>query len=366
LSSSAPTADLVADLFAAAIDEERWPEFSGIAGKMAGIENVGVWIRKDGQIIDMSMVHLWRDLLEPYKQHFSKIDPWAQSISRASPETVMLGYEHLPERDLIKTEFYSDFARVGGMFRPMGATIPLAPRVVATIGSDLPWGKARFEEADKPRLARVLPYVKRALQLRLRQRGSDARLIKAALDKIAFGVIVCDAAGRVAFTNAAAECLARSGAGIVLGNAGSGIGALVPKEAKALAALIGAVVRGGAGGTMRLTGKTGGPALLLLVTPLPRNLYVEEGQGFALVTLRSAGDCPSFNEAILSSLFGLSPAQASIALAIFNNKAPEEIALSRGVRVSTLRTQLAEIFARTGAENQRDLVRLLGMLPQLR
>jgi DNA-binding CsgD family transcriptional regulator len=46
--------------------------------------------------------------------------------------------------------------------------------------------------------------------------------------------------------------------------------------------------------------------------------------------------------------------------------APEEIAAERGVAISTLRTHFAEIFARTGAENQRDLIRLLGMLPPVR
>jgi DNA-binding CsgD family transcriptional regulator len=36
------------------------------------------------------------------------------------------------------------------------------------------------------------------------------------------------------------------------------------------------------------------------------------------------------------------------------------------VAISTVRTHLAEIFVRTGTESQRDLVRLLGMLPPVR
>jgi DNA-binding CsgD family transcriptional regulator len=53
-------------------------------------------------------------------------------------------------------------------------------------------------------------------------------------------------------------------------------------------------------------------------------------------------------------------------LAIFDGKSPEQIAADRNVAISTMRTHLAQIFARTGAENQRDLVRMLGMLPPLR
>ena len=65
-------------------------------------------------------------------------------------------------------------------------------------------------------------------------------------------------------------------------------------------------------------------------------------------------------------LFSLSRTQAAIALSIFGGKSPDEIAAERGVTISTLRTHLAEIFARTGTENQRDLVRLFGMVPPIR
>jgi len=62
-------------------------------------------------------------------------------------------------------------------------------------------------------------------------------------------------------------------------------------------------------------------------------------------------------------LYGLSPTQAEIALAIFSGKTARQIAAARGVAISTLRTHLAEIFLRTGVDDQRELVRLLGTIP---
>ena len=104
------------------------------------------------------------------------------------------------------------------------------------------------------------------------------------------------------------------------------------------------------------------------MTPLPRTFGLggSTRPAYALVTLRSAWDSPSFSAQMLIALFGVSPAQAEIALAIYNGKTPEQIAIERGVAISTLRTHLAEIFLRTGAESQRDLVRLLGTLPPVR
>ncbi len=361
-------ADLIAEIYDAAIDEDRWSEFSRLVGKAAGIENVGVWLVEDGRIIDMSMVDLWRPLVEPYKQHFSKMDPWAHSLARARPETIMLGYEHLREDELIKTEFYNDFARPGGMFRPMGVKLQVTSGVTANIGSDLPWAKKRFDKSDKPRLKRVLPYVKRALQLRLRhgRRAPRVQTQQSVLEALAFGVVVCDAAGRIALANAAAESLIQAGVGIVPSRGRKGLSAAVPAEAERLAALILDAASGGPGGVLRLTGKHGVAELLVLVTPLPRSYQQEPEPGYALIALRLARDSISFTEATLTALFGLSPAQATIALAIFNGKSPEEIAIGRGIRISTLRTHLKEIFLRTGTENQRDLVRLLGCLPQMR
>jgi DNA-binding CsgD family transcriptional regulator len=367
LSKRVSPADLIADIYDAAIDQERWPDFSKLVGKAAGIENMGVWLSEHDRIIDMSMVELWRPLVGAYKDHFSKMDPWARSLSRAAPGTIMLGYEHLREDELVKTEFYNDFARPGGMFRPMGVRLRLAPGVSATIGSDLPWAKKRFDQSDKPRLKRVLPHIKGALQLRLR-RGRSAPRAQAqnsVIEGLAFGVAICDAACRIVFSNAAAESIIIAGAGITAGDGGR-LGALVPAEARRLAVLIHDAASGGPGGVLRLTGKDRVTALLVLITPLPRSLQHAPEHGHALVALRPARDSLSFTDATLSALFALSPAQAAIARAIFNGQTPEEIACERGIRISTLRTHLTEIFLRTGAENQRDLVRLLGTLPQLR
>jgi DNA-binding CsgD family transcriptional regulator/PAS domain-containing protein len=362
------SADLIADIYEAAVDDERWPDFSKLLGAAARIEHMGVWIIDSGQIVDISLAEIWRPLGKTYQQRFSNIDPWAGSLARAPLETVMLGYEHLREDELVKTEFYNDFARVGGMFRPMGVKMQLAPDVFATVGSDQPWSKLRFDQSDKPRLQRLIPYVKHALQLRRRLHGLQVRSgnQEAVLDSLAFAIIVCTAGGRVMYANAAATALARNDGGIAFGRHGSGIRTHLAGETKELTRLIHDAASGGAGGAIRLTGRNGEIALLGLVTPLPHSLNSGSGAGNALVSLRSARDSPSFTQASLVALLGLSPAQAAIALAIFNNKSPEEIAAERGVAISTLRTHLAEIFARTGAENQRDLVRLLGTLPPVR
>lgn len=360
-------AGLIGDIFDAALDDARWGDFAGLVGRAARIEHTGVWIADRAGVRDISLAAVWRPFMQSYRERFSRIDPWATSLARAPLETVMLGHEHIREDVLLKTEFFNEFARPGGMFRPMGVRMQLLPGVFSTIGSDLPWSRLTFEETDKPRLRRVVPYVKRALQLRLRWRGSrnGAEVGSAALQAVALPVIVCDATSRVGFANAAAESLTRGGTVIGIDRGGR-LRTRVPGETALLHRFIRDAGTGGAGGAMRLTGPDGVPAMLVLVSPLPPRLNDAAVPGQVLVCLRAAKDSAAFTTTMVASLFGLSRTQAEIALAIFNGEAPETIAAARGVTITTLRTHLAHIFARTGVENQRGLIRLLGAVPPIR
>jgi DNA-binding CsgD family transcriptional regulator/PAS domain-containing protein len=364
------SADLIADIYEAAIDDERWPGIANLVATAAGVEGVGVWFVDQGRVVDLSVTDDIRASQGAYLAHYASLDPWQRGLIGRPWEQVHIGYELFPERELLKSEFYNDFARHSGIFRPMGAVMRLKRGTFATVGTNRPAGRKRFEETDKPRLKRVLPHLRRALQLRLaqRERAPPADLRAATLDALAFGVVVCDAAGRIVLANTAAEAMARAGVGLKLGHRDKGLGALKPAQAHTLAALVHDAAHGGAGGVVRLTGRDGFTALLALVTPLPRGFGLggPTRPAYALVTLRSVRDGASFGAEMLIALFGLSPAQAAIALAIFNGQSPEAVAAERNVAISTLRTHLAEIFVRTGTESQRDLIRLLGMLPPVR
>lgn len=360
------SADFIAALFSMMADAEGFAGLSNLVSLAAGAKSGAVWVVDKGEIIDISMAEDGKETAGPYAAHFHKHDIWQANLRKAPHETVYLACDHTPEDVLTKTEFYADFLRPYGMFRPLGILVDLRPDTIATIGIERLHARTLFDDDDKPALGRLIPYVKSALQLRLRLRDEKQRnqAYRSSLDALSFGAIICNAQAGIIFANAAAEELAREGAGIVLGPRGKGLRAIVPAESKRLAHLIHDTANGGPGGVLRLTGQDSVPAFAL-VTPLPGR----DGRGsleHALVSVRSARDRPSFTTASLAALFQLSPAQAEIAIALYNGQSPDEIAAARNVRISTLRTHLAEIFARTGTENQRDFVRLLGMLPQLR
>jgi DNA-binding CsgD family transcriptional regulator len=272
------------------------------------------------------------------------------------------------ERELVSTEFYNDFCRPQGVFRPMTTWMVLAPGAMAKVGVQQQGTNNLLGPEDKPKLEGLVPHLTRALQLRRRLAAAERKSETgyAALDALAFGAMVCNAEGACVFVNEMAEMLARSGTGLSLGGHGKPVTAAMSKEGTQLRRLIRDAAMGGAGGTMQLSNGEGAVSLLLLVSHLPNRFREGEGRGLALVALRSVQDAPAFSEALLAAMFKLSPAQAALAWKLSAGSSLEEAAMERGVKITTARSQLSDIFNKTGAENQRDLLRIIGQIPPVR
>jgi DNA-binding CsgD family transcriptional regulator len=67
----------------------------------------------------------------------------------------------------------------------------------------------------------------------------------------------------------------------------------------------------------------------------------------------------SLPEHRLRELFGLTPAEARVTVALFEGQTAQEAAESLGISFHTVRVHLGRIFEKTGAHRQTDLVRLI-------
>jgi DNA-binding CsgD family transcriptional regulator len=80
------------------------------------------------------------------------------------------------------------------------------------------------------------------------------------------------------------------------------------------------------------------------------------------ISLTDLNDFSVPSENTLRIVFDLTPAEARLAQGIARGDALEEVAASLGIKMSTARTQLAAIFAKTGARRQAKLVAILTRL----
>jgi DNA-binding CsgD family transcriptional regulator len=67
----------------------------------------------------------------------------------------------------------------------------------------------------------------------------------------------------------------------------------------------------------------------------------------------------------LTNLFGLTPAEASVAIGIVGGRHLAEIAADRGVKIGTVRAYSKTVFGKTGTRGQAELAALLTRLALL-
>ncbi len=321
-----------------------------------------------------------------YQQHYRSVDLWTNRAARAIANTpadriprVWTSGHLVPDGEFLRSEFYNDFGRHYGLRYVVGTVVPLGVAGVMPIGLHRPDGAPPFDGQDALLVQAVLPHLKRALQLRHQLRPSQvmASASQAALDGLSVGALIVDAEGQVLLANLAAEAIAASDSGFQLTRScGSTRGrrtmvaACHGEENSRLLSLIRSVASdGGSGGALRVWSRLHTRAIAVLVSPLPcrlvgiRSASVGRVPHRALVLLRDLSatrEPPS--AALLRDLFGLTMNEAEVARALYGGVTKEAVAAARGLRVTTIKTQVDAILAKTGAANLRDLERLLGSL----
>ena len=328
-----------------------------------------------------------------YRRHYRQVDLWTNRAVHAlargggtgAPRSMVGGEMLVPDAEFLRSEFYCDFGRRYGLRYVVGTVVQLGEAGTMPIGLHRPDGSECFGPAERRLLDAVLPHLRRALQLRHRLNGvaavGAAPPGTAALDALAMGVLVVDAELRVLVANAAAEALA-TGTGTALrlrcAAAKAHGAAQVPTVAEAghcgdraaLGTLVRATALGGhPGGALRLRDAASTPALAALVMPLPKRLSNTPGGGMgrtenrALILLREAAPAPVAPRAdLLRGLFGLTRAEAEVARALAGGATKRAVADARGLRETTVRSQVRAVLDKTGAANLRDLERLLAGL----
>lgn len=111
-----------------------------------------------------------------------------------------------------------------------------------------------------------------------------------------------------------------------------------------------------------LVGRDGGrPAYVIRVAPVSPGMAGHD-LPMAMI-LVSVPDESHVSEHELSELYGLSPAESRLALAVAFGKRLNDLAGEFGVQITTLRTQLSSILKKCEVERQSDLVRLISNIP---
>lgn len=217
------------------------------------------------------------------------------------------------------------------------------------------------DEEERRTFAAIAPDVQAAARLQLALEGRGARILAGSLEALGVAAFICDAAGRVHTMTEEAERLALAQAQLTL--VGGGLRATHPQDAQILA---GALRRAG---ERRPTGPCDialrapqdGALLRCQVVGLPTRDFPFGYEASTLVVARPPRD-PGRLAPLLRQTYGLTLAEAGVALGVARGRSIADIALERGISDWTVRSQLKAVAAKLGVTRQAQIAARLADL----
>ncbi|MGZ5948136.1 MAG: helix-turn-helix transcriptional regulator [Caulobacteraceae bacterium] len=357
-------------LYEAAVEPSQWvPVMERFADLVGGTSS---WLSRlsvadgEGQVtvarIDPVMPRAYHDYWHTQNPFSTSRDP--QAFMRSWTPKIVTDEDFLPKEELVRSDYYNGFVKLHDVHAMMFVRLAARGLEVSSISIYRPESWGRFERQDMERARRLHPHVRRAFRVAeaIAEAGLTAESMAAAMDRSAHGVIVLDDAGRIRRTNSVAEALFAEGGGLCVAH--DRLSAAQPAAAGELQALIAAAgspdISLRRGGSMILA--TPGRRLPLSVTVAPvRSAAYEvfDHRPAVIVCINNPEAVGEISEETLRALFGLTRAEARVAIAVTRGATVRQAAEVLGVSRHTARNQLQSVLEKTGAGRQSELVALL-------
>jgi DNA-binding CsgD family transcriptional regulator/PAS domain-containing protein len=291
-------------------------------------------------------------------------NPWSESMEHQSVGRIVLSDDVVDLAELQRTAFFDEVLRPQDVSH--NAMIALAARddFRAAFNICRTSGQGPFGQDERKILSWLVPHLKRSIALGFRLEGYQLmqRAAFNVLEYFSDGVILLDRRNRVTFANVAAREFGRQG----ILRFGHSVAAQASPHAERLAALIRSAMDGHAGGSMSMPGVTG-QYLSIIVYPLRATdvgRFSDEAIKDSAVVVfvidpvtRGAVPLDHVVEA-----FGLTRAEARVALAASSGRTVVETASALGLSANTIKTHLRRVFEKTGTTRQAELARLMASL----
>lgn len=369
-------------IYEAACDPARWPEF--LRAFACAVEGRGTLVYTHNfETMDAStacegefpnaIVGFDPQFLSTLESHYTHVNVWAQNETLLEPGRPVTGSMLYPERELPKTEFYGDWLRPQDYFHAIGGIII----------RDGPWamkfsclrsrGMGDFNPEEMRLYQTLLPHIARAANIQRRfaflQSLSNSSL--AVLDTVPAAVMLLDASARALHSNAAADAELRRADPFRLGPTGEICVRGVSHAQTAVRTAIGAALDPARSVKERLStvaqvSRRNGELLSVQALPLPQGQRVQRGTmigrrlaACALVVHGVAKCVPAVGLQLLRHVYGLTPAEVQVALAIAEGETVKGYAERRRISRNTAASQLKRAFDKTGLRRQSELVRWL-------
>ncbi len=347
--------ELLDTIYDTAAEPELWPtaltQLADFTGSQGGISRV--YFDYNGRLSE--------DCNQAYKERHVQ-NPWNDAMQRQPVGRVVLSDEVVPLASLKPTLFYDEVLRPQDVAH--NVMIALAMRddfcVAFNLCRSARQGQLTAEQQDS--VSQLVPHLRRAIGLGFRMDGYRALQSGQfrVLDHLAAGVVLLDSQSRLLYANAAARAHDTLHGPLSLRR--NSVAARSPAYAQRLAALIRAARLGAPSASMQLI-------TILVVSVRGKDVGrlgdLHMPDAAVMLFIVDPADRLGIPPAWIMDAYGLTRAEARVALVASQGLSTPEIAAQLGLSVNTVKTHMRRIYSKTGTARLAELTRLItsvGML----
>jgi DNA-binding CsgD family transcriptional regulator/PAS domain-containing protein len=359
-------AALIGRVYDAALDRSLWPEVLEQAARFVGGAAASIY-SKDlvGGTANITYQHgLDAGYVNLYTQKFVRRVP-ASGYFEADVEKPLSSADIVGNK-LIKTRFYKLWMRPQGLVDSLHVLLDKSRTDGTAFVVFRHERDGLVEAAPCMRMQLLAPHVRRAALIGklIELKTAESAILADTLDTIGAGMFLVDARGIVVHANAAGQAMLAEGS--VLRIVAGRLAAHDAREDHALHDSFLAAASGDSAidlkGIAVPLAARGGGRFVAHVLPLTCGARGRAGKTYSAVAAvfahKAAIDVPSAPEA-LAKTYRLTPAELRVLLAIVEVGGVPEIAEALGIAETTVKFHLRNLFAKTGAKRQAELVKLV-------
>jgi DNA-binding CsgD family transcriptional regulator/PAS domain-containing protein len=298
-------------------------------------------------------------------------NPWSIGMESRPVGRIVFSDEIIALSSLRKTLFFDEVLRPQNVAH--NVMIPLAAKDDFRAAFNLCRSTRQGELGrDKQRLlGRLVPHMQRSFLLGFRL---DAyRALQHAeyhvLDQLSAGVILLDRRARILYANAAVRSLDSDEGPLHLRNAT--VSTFSPPHSQRLSELIRMALRGAPAASMSVPRPNDSQLLTILVSSvrgrdIGRLADLSMPDAAVLLFIIDPANRAGIPLRWIIDSYGLTPAEARVALKASSGLTIPELALQLGLSPNTIKTHLRKVFAKTGTSRQTELARVMASIGLLR
>lgn len=368
---AATCTNLISDIYDVALGRLRIEQVLGDLARLGGVGRAAVIaLAPSGRKSIAAVSDFDASAIDSYNRDFHRLDtilpaggagPTVFVPGTTAAEAICPGYE--------RSDFFNAWARPNRAHQIAFVTGGDPGAARSSLLLIAPPDDRRFGAPEQLELLRLAaPHFLRMTQLvdRLAPAPQEDAPLLAVIERWPLGVVALDGQGSVSHVTRRARALLAERDGLDL--SARGLAARQPEAQRRIEAMIAGALRQRDGTpdapapTVLVPRPSCRPPYMVQAMALPARRGGGNGACAVLVTILDPVRGPRPRREAVRAVFGLTPAEAEVALRIFDGGGLAQAARETGIAVSTLRTHLLHVFEKTGVHRQADLVRLLAGL----